>query len=317
MIEFFNKRKALQIILDKAYDRGISQTKLIEDIYDYSHFNRMCNGKEDVKIDVLVLCCLKLNISFDSIIQLSKEKALIELDEYYNQFEIIRLQRRFNEFNDLYEKITSNDEIKELRQYKQLSNHILAIIKARKNHDFNASKSLLELAFELSGFPLEQYDQYALSKEQIEILIDYSICCFSLKEIKWKEILSYLKKNDKKLIDEDTFDYVYPKVMFNISEMLFINHEYADAMEISEEAIQYCKDTNNFIYLPYLYYDAACGLSNIKNYEKSKEYLENSISIFKLQNKLDEVLQAFKVDYAKHFINNPYVTEHSLDEIIE
>lgn len=316
-MEFFNKRKALQIILDKAYNRGISQAKLIEDIYDYSHFNRMCNGKEDVKIDVLVLCCLKLNISFDSVIQLSKEKALIELDEYYNQFEVIRLQRRFNEFNDLYNKITTNDAIKELRQYKQLSNHILAIIEARKNHNFKASKNLLELAFELSGFPLKQYNQYALSKEQIEILIDYSICCFSLRETKWKEILSYLKKNDKKLIDSDTFEYVYPKVMFNISEMFFLNHEYTEAMPNIDKAIQYCKDTNNFIFLPYLYYNAACCLSMLEEYEKSKEYLENGKSILILQNKLDELHQIFPKDYQEYFINNPYVTEHSLDDMIE
>ena len=65
MIEYFDKQKALQIILDKAYNKGISQSQLIEGIYDYSHFNRMCNGKENIKIEILVLCCLKLEISFD------------------------------------------------------------------------------------------------------------------------------------------------------------------------------------------------------------------------------------------------------------
>ena len=74
MNEFFDKKKALQIILDIAYHKGISQSQLIEGIYDYSHFNRMCNGKENIKIDILVLCCIKLNISFDQVIQFSKEK---------------------------------------------------------------------------------------------------------------------------------------------------------------------------------------------------------------------------------------------------
>ena len=53
MNEFFDKKKALQIILDIAYHKGISQAQLIEGIYDYSHFNRMCNGKENIKIDIL------------------------------------------------------------------------------------------------------------------------------------------------------------------------------------------------------------------------------------------------------------------------
>ena len=61
MNEFFDKRKALQIILDKSYKKGISQSQLIEGIYDYSHFNRMCNGKENIKIDILVLKLLHVH----------------------------------------------------------------------------------------------------------------------------------------------------------------------------------------------------------------------------------------------------------------
>lgn len=72
MYEFYNKRKALEIILNEAYNRGLTQVKLIEGIYDYSHFNRMCNGKEKIKTDVLVLCCIKLGISFDSVVAKSK-----------------------------------------------------------------------------------------------------------------------------------------------------------------------------------------------------------------------------------------------------
>ena len=170
MDEFFDKSKALQIILDKAYNKGISQSKLIEGIYDYSHFNRMCNGKESIKLDILVLCCIKLDISFDQVIQLSKEKALLELDEYYNQFEIIRLKRNFTELTELYKQIISNEKVNELNKYKQLSTHILAIIEAQKNHNFNVAKSLLEPSHILIwDEPLNYIDIF--SRIQIEELI--------------------------------------------------------------------------------------------------------------------------------------------------
>lgn len=156
MNDFFDKNKALQIILDKAYSKGISQSKLIEGIYDYSHFNRMCNGKESIKIDILVLCCLKLDISFDQVLQLSKEKHLLDLDEYYNQFEIIRLNRNFNELIPLYHQITLNNNLYKLNKYKQLSSHILAIIEAKTNQNYIGAMHLLEQAFEFSGYSIKK-----------------------------------------------------------------------------------------------------------------------------------------------------------------
>lgn len=306
MNEFFDKSKALQIILDKAYNKGISQTKLIEGIYDYSHFNRMCNGKESIKIDILVLCCLKLDISFDQVVQLSKEKTLLELDEYYNQFEIIRLKRNFTELTQLYQQIISNKKIKELNKYKQLSTHILAIIEAQKNHNFSVAKGLLEQAFELSGYSIKKYNQFNLSKEQIEILIDYSICCFSLHDSKWYKILLFLRDKRNNYIDEQTFNYIYPKILYNLSTMFLVNKDYSNSLIYSEEAIQFCTNENNFIYLPYLYYNSSCCLSMMKKYDQAKEYLTNSKSIFKLQNKLEEYQKVYQTDYQTYFSNSDF-----------
>lgn len=306
MNEFFDKKKALQIILDIAYHKGISQAQLIEGIYDYSHFNRMCNGKENIKIDILVLCCIKLDISFDKIIQLSKEKPLLELDAYYNQFEIIRQKRNYNELSKLYQSIISNKKIKEFDKYKQLATHILAIIEGQNNHNFEAAKHLLEQAFELSGYSIQKYNQFHLTKEQVEILIDYSICCFSLNDLKWQEILLYLKENKNNFVDEETFDYMYPKVSYNISTMFLTNKNYSKSLIHSEEAIQFCRYKNNFIYLPYLCYHSACCLSILKKYSQAKEYLDNSKIIFKLQNHLDEFQKTYQADYQTYFSHGDF-----------
>ena len=45
-MNLFDKKGALMYILKVASAKNISQAKLIDGIYDYSHFNRMCNGKE-------------------------------------------------------------------------------------------------------------------------------------------------------------------------------------------------------------------------------------------------------------------------------
>ena len=306
MNEFFDKKKALQIILDIAYHKGISQSQLIEGIYDYSHFNRICNGKENIKIDILVLCCIKLDISFDKIIQLSKEKPLLELDAYYDQFEIIRQKRNYNELSKLYQSIIFNKKLKEFDKYKQLATHILAIIEAQNNHNFEPAKRLLEQAFELSGYSIQKYNQFHLTKEQVEILIDYSLCCFSLNDPKWQEILLYLKENKNNFVDEETFDYMYPKIIYNLSTIFLYNKDYINSLIYSEEAIQFCRNKNKFIILPYLYYNSACCLCMLKKYDKAKEYLDNSKSIFKIQNNLKEFEKVYQTDCQIYFKNSDF-----------
>ena len=306
MNNFFDTSKALQIILNKAYDKGISQSKLIEGIYDYSHFNRMCNGKESIKIDILVLCCLKLDISFDQVIQSSKEKHLLDLDGFYNQFETIRLKRNYDELMSLYHQITSDDYLYNLNKYKQLSSHILAIIEVKTKHNYAGAIHLLEQAFEFSGHSIKQYQKCNLSKEQIEILIDYSLCCISLHNPLWKEILFFLEKEKNNYTDKEIFCYMYPKIAYNISTMFLIDKDYSNSLFYSEKVIEFCKKENNFIYLPYLYYNSACSLLMLKNYSKAKEYLENSKSIFKLQNHLDEFQKTYQADYQTYFNHSDF-----------
>ena len=301
MTEFFDKNKALQIVLKQAYDKGISQSKLIEGIYDYSHFNRMCNGKESVKIEILVLCCIKLDISFDQIIKLSKESKLLELDEYYNQFEIIRLKRNYKELETLYLQMISDISLHKINKYKIISTHMSAIIEAQLNNNFNGALRLLEQAFELSGYSINNYKGFSLNKEQVEILIDYSICCFLLHNSKWNDILLFLKDKTNKYIDDETFDYIYPKILYNISTMYLKNEDYVSSLMCCEESIEFCIKKNNFIYLPFLYYNAACCLSMLKRYEKAKEYLTDCKNIFKLQNNLDEYKKVYNADYSLYF----------------
>ena len=114
--------------------------------------------------------------------------------------------------------------------------------------------------------------------------------------------------NDKRnhYIDEDTFNYIYPKISYNISTIFLINQDYSKSLIYSEESIQFCRNKNNFIYLPYLYYNSACSLSMLKNYDKAKEYLDNSKNIFKLQNHLEEFQKTYHDDSQIYFNHSDF-----------
>ena len=61
--------------------------------------------------------------------------------------------------NYINQSIISNKKIKEFDKYKQLATHILAIIEAQNNHNFEPAKRLLEQAFELSGYSIQKEDK--------------------------------------------------------------------------------------------------------------------------------------------------------------
>ena len=71
-MNLFDKKGALMYILKVASAKNISQAKLIDGIYDYSHFNRMCNGKEPIKLEVLVFCAKKLSIDLNKLLELGE-----------------------------------------------------------------------------------------------------------------------------------------------------------------------------------------------------------------------------------------------------
>ena len=94
---------------------------------------------------------------------------------------------------------------------------------------------------------------------------------------------------------------MYPKIAYNISTVYLKNSDYDQSLVYCEKAIAFCKNENNFIYLPYIYYNAACCLSMLKNYDKAKEYLNNCQNIMKLQNHLEEYKKVYHTDYPLYF----------------
>lgn len=302
MENFFDKNKALKIILNIAYKRNISQSKLIDGIYDYSHFNRMCNGKESVKLDILVLCCLKLGICFDDVLNMSKFEGLVELDKYYDKFEAIRINRNYKDLENLFYDITHNDKLHNLKAYKQFKNHILGIIQAHLYQNYKQAKQSFETAFESSSNnSIYCYNYHNLNREQIEILIDYSICCFCLGLSTWENILSFLINPNNKYASDKILHYVYPKISYNMSIIYLMKEDYKNSLIYAGKGIEFSRKTNNYIYLGYLYYNSACCLAMLNNHIEAKNHLNLSKNLLTIQNKENEFNEVYNKDCSLYF----------------
>ena len=109
-----NYNKMLQFILKNANVRKITQKKLIEGIYDYTHFNRMCNGKESIKIEILFLCAEKLGIPYKDLISNSMSDGEISFQKKYLDFQFYCLNQDYNSLSDLKNNIKNIKECSSL-----------------------------------------------------------------------------------------------------------------------------------------------------------------------------------------------------------
>ena len=174
----FDKRKALDYILDIAYNRGITQSKLIGDIYDYSHFNRMCNGKEEINMEVLFACADKLNISYNTLFNNSNNEDEIRKNNLKAEFEkltqlhdhkgILKLQKNL--------KLIETDD----NEFNQLKRIVDALILWRFDKNYDVAiitlKDALGLNMKLSKIESIACDK--LSETEISIINDIAICYF-------------------------------------------------------------------------------------------------------------------------------------------
>lgn len=301
MNDLFDKNKALELILDESYKKNVTKSQLIEGIYDYSHFNRMCNGKENIKIDILVLCCIKLDISFDKIIKESKSQNIKILEQYYDTFQMMRINRNYTDLERLYLKIINDESVKSLKKYAQIVNHILAIIEVEMKSNSKSALKFLKKSFEVNGINIEKYADYNLDKEQVEILMDYSICCYLNKDDQWKTIFDYLINIENNYTDEETMTFIYPKIAYNLCHIYLKEQNYSLVQKYSQMGIDYSKRKGNYVFLGYLYYNCALSLTKLNFREEMMKALQLAENIFHLQNKSEEFKKVLESDYQKYF----------------
>ena len=124
MLSKVNKRDALNYILQVANKYNISQRALCENITDYSHFNRICNGKED-------------NISWDLLINISGRLGITSKD------------------------ICDNCLLTSINQYIEIWNKLE---EARDSHDYSYIKSNIQQYSEMKSRSIYEQQLYIYAK---------------------------------------------------------------------------------------------------------------------------------------------------------
>lgn len=291
----FDKKDSLDYILEIATTRGISQRKLIEGIYDYSHFNKMCNGKEAISLDVIVACCEKLDVTFEHVITHCK---LIDDNSYENlksRFEYIKLTQQFELLNNLLNQIEvrKNDTLK----FQQLFYAIRATIESAIHNNHLYSLDLYEKALKstILSFSLKDYNIQDMNIDEIGILYNIS-----------SEYNRLGYKEKSKVMLEEIVDWhrqvpinskVLYKCCYELSKIYLNFKKYSEAVLILEWAIKLGKQTGNYIGFGYLYYNLSIANSYLDQVEESLDNFNQSISIFKIQDRPETYIEKLKKDY--------------------
>lgn len=129
-----------------------------------------------------------------------------------------------------------------------------------------------------------------------EIMIINSIAVQHAKENKVIEALKlefWLKEYmEEKITDGRVKRAKYPIIVFNLSNWLGQIGRYVDALSVADEGISFCTKYGNLISLPFLVFNKACSLAELKQKENAKVCFEQSIAIFSVMKKYDKVKMA-------------------------
>lgn len=295
----FDKYKALQYILRVAYQKGISQSKLCENIYDVSHFNRMCNGKENVNLDVVMLCADKLSIEYNDLFSNSVVDKQKEINDYVNEFKRLSSINGTSELKNLYHEIEHYKY--ESKQIQQLKLVIHAYLEWRDFQHIMEAKKLLHKAFYTTAFKFDiiHGDYTVLSEMELEILIDISICEAKLGNLEIS--ILYLDCIVKGLEHSPQVDLRIKCLMF-LSAFSIENHNLEKALQSCELGINRSVHYNNYLHLCQLHYQKAIISYLLKDENFFIDELSMSYSLATTQNQLISWKQTFKKDIMKYQI---------------
>ena len=209
-MKLFDKKKALIYILNVANAKNISQTKLIDEIYDYSHFNRMCNGKEPIKLEVLVLCAKKLNIDLNKLLEFSYSTEKLNISELKEEFQWLMLKHDYSKLREFYFYINQIQLIE--NDYKQFKKRVEGIVFGELNGNFEKALLCFEeaLAVTVKNKDLLNIEFSRLSNEEIRIISDIAICQNVLNPTEGIKLMENLIKSIEKNGDrKKCIDYYY------------------------------------------------------------------------------------------------------------
>lgn len=246
MLSKINKRDALNYILHVANQYNISQRALCENITDYSHFNRICNGKED-------------NISWDLLINISARLGITSKDICDNC-----LLASINQYNEMWNKLEE----------------------ARDSHNYAYIKSNIQHYSEMKSRSIYEKQLYFYAKAILLVKIDKNYLgalnllaqCYRLTNPKFKPPT---KRNYKHYSIEEYMPIENELLIYN-AILICINliYNYEIGLVLFSNLFQYARFKNcDAPILSTVYYNIAYNHYMLKDYENCyntlMDYMDN------------------------------------------
>lgn len=254
----FDKKRALHYILEIAFEKGFTRVELVEGIYDYSHFNRMCNGKESIHMNVLHRCAEKLGISKEELYKYGNDSDF-DLKEYKDKFEELLQSQKYEEIMALYENLKKFNNVSEDIIIRQFIMRLHAFVELKWKSDVFSSITILYDALELTHKNIneESMSIIKLSGEEQILLNDIALCEYEMGNVEkaigiLKQILDINIVSTNKSINRSKV-----KTLYNLSLILMQSNEVEEALFYVERGIQTCVATITYTYLFPLYYNLA------------------------------------------------------------
>ena len=291
-----DKKKALEYLLAVASKKNISQACLIDGIYDYSHFNKMCNGKENINLEIIFACASKLNVPVNDLLLAGNYLAPKKLTQIKDEYLECMILQKFQNLKYLLQELAAYEEHSD--GVKQLKLNIKGVMEAHQNKSYQKALVLFKDALKCTCKYTNIYDaefQY-FSEDELNIFNNMALCYFSLKDEKYsicyERMIESLRKSST-----NSMEILFPKICYNYSVLLLREEKWQQSIKYCNIGIEYSNLHNVFLFLGHLYYNLALVDFKINNFSFIAENLKKAKMIFLLQNKSDYFQQAFLKDF--------------------
>lgn len=297
-----NKLTALTYIINAAMEKGYTQRSLIDGIYDYSHFNRMCNGKENISLDVLLACADKIGLSYNEALRQPQNKAYILLED---ELDKVLEFHNYDHLNTVYQELSYLITKKDDPCIKQLYYLVKALLLWRSNHNDLA----LDYFYTALHITTIKKDMFKISYHMfshIELRIVNAIAIFEYLKGNITLSINILKKilqdlniyevdinKAKKLIESSYFLGLIQLHQKNIQEANFF----------IDTGIQYSLKISVYLYMfPLYYYSAILNYLDCKK-DKGNILLDECYILAQTQEKVPLFLSMLKKDTVMYSLN--------------
>lgn len=257
----------------------------------------MCNGKENVKADIVFECAKKVGIEDKKIVEIARSKENIiylELKENLNQLLLLQEYKSLPLLLKNIEPYKNND-----KYFSQLYCRILGLIEGSLYHHYDIALSYFEKALKII-YPKLRFDNQLLSvylsEIDLEIISSIAICYKNLERFEkaiqvYLFLLKYIENNEIK-------SSLYPKTCYNVARTYEKTKEYNKALYYANQGIEY--SIKHQIYSKYgnLYYAKAIaefylGIENEKTFN-------SCIVFYELHGRNEEFINQIKLDKEKY-----------------